>query len=98
MKSSIQNRSDICWTCYQQGYSHRKLPPHHPQYPFQFLCINMANISGVTYGVAVDRYLGWPIVWDERKTKLPEWLRSHFTAYGMPEHITMDGRPHFQSF
>ena len=58
----------------------------------------MANVSGVTYGVAVDRYSGWPIVWDERKTKLPEWLRSHFGTYGVPEHITTDGGPHFQSF
>merc|ERR1712055_1194059 len=88
MRSSIQNRRDICWTCCQRAPSHRNLPPHephHPEYPFQYLCIDMANVSGVTYGVAVDRYSGWPIVWDERKTKLPEWLRSHFGAYGVPE-------------
>ena len=56
----------------------------------------MASFSGVTYSVAIDRCSGWLIVLDDRKTKLPKCLRSHFAAYRVQETITTDGRPQFK--
>ena len=50
-------------TCNKITPSQSNLPPVEPvvpEYPFQHVCIDYLTLKGVSYGVFVDRYTGWP--------------------------------------
>merc|ERR1711888_407531 len=86
-----------CNTCNKIVPSQSNLPPVEPvvpEYPFQHVCIDYLTIGGVSYGVYVDRYTGWPgVIQGTLARDVATFINQLCTIYGMPEFITSDGGP-----
>ena len=71
-----------------------------PEYPFQQVAVDLCYMEGHSFIVYADRYSGWVEV-----ARLPNTtfrsVRSlflkWFTSYGVPEEISTDGGPPFNS-
>ena len=76
------------------------MPPSNPEFPFQKTVTDLFDLHGKTYMVYADRYTGWMEVtslssW--KTTAVYEALRNWFCTYGVPEKISSDGGPPFDS-
>ena len=65
-----------------------------PEYPFQHVCIDYLTVGGVSYGVYMDRYTGWPgVIVGTLASDVATFIADLCTIYGVPETITSDGGP-----
>ena len=73
----------------------------HPQYPFQYICCDYFDYKGVNYLVIVDRYSNWPTVMRAKEggtaKELVNAIKHFCEVYGIPEQISTDGGPQFNS-
>ena len=72
-----------------------------PDLPFEKVVMDPCHIAGNTYLVYADRYSGWTEVallkstsFKDVKKELPMWFRN----YGVPNEISSDGGPPFNSY
>ena len=73
-----------------------------PEYPFQAICADYCLKAGTGYLVSVDRYSNWPVVQRVRNGEatsknLIATLKNHCGTYGIPEELSSDGGPQFES-
>ena len=100
IKADICKKREACISCMKNAPSNCTLPPHiptTPQYPFQAICIDYMQYAGHRYGVMVDRFSGWPVVWKATEQTATQWLQSFCKEFGVPEEISTDGGPEFTS-
>ena len=58
------------------------------------MCIDYLTIGGVSYGVYVDRYTGWPgVIAGTLTSDVATFIAKLCEIYGVPETITSDGGP-----
>ena len=90
-----------CSTCQKITPSQAKLPPVEPlvpNYPFEHVCIDYMQLNGHSFGVVVDRYSGWPGVFEGTKSyDVTKFLRQLCETYGCPVTCTSDGGPNLTS-
>ena len=101
----ISNVRARCFQCDKIAPSQPNAPPAtpiRPEYPFQCLCADYCAKEGTGYLVTVDRYSGWPVVQrvghgEATSKQLITALKNHCGTYGIPEELSSDGGPQFES-
>ena len=76
------------------------IPPANPKFPFQKTVTDLFDLHGKTYMVYADRYTGWMEVTSlssGKATAVCDALRNWFCTYGVPEEISSDSGPPFDS-
>ena len=73
--------------------------PPEPEYPWQLIVMDYFDLEGYHYLVIADRYTGWPEIFklDGKSMALLKTSRKLFTQFGVPEEISTDGGPPFNS-
>ncbi len=74
--------------------------PSNAEFPFQKTVTDLFDLYGKTYLVYADRYTGWMKVTSPssgKATAVYEALRNWFCTYDVPEEISSDGGPPFDS-
>ena len=64
--ADIQKRRAQCLTCDKIAPSQANLPPVDPvvpAYPFQHVCMDYFQLNNRCYGIVVDRFSNWPIIY-----------------------------------
>ena len=104
MSAQIQNRRDQCHRCNDTAPSNHKEPltqPQNPEYPFQQVVTDIFHMVGRKYIVYADRLSGWSEVAstnpDSKAHTICNILRRYFINFGVPEEISFDGGPPFDS-
>ena len=104
MGSQLQNRRDQCQRCNDTAPSNHKEPstgPVHPDYPFQQTVTDIFHMAGRKYITYADRFSGWTEVAsthsDSNAPTICNILRRYFINFGVPEELTSDGGPPFNS-
>ena len=100
--SQLQQIRRDCLPCEEISPSQPNPPPTpiiDPVYPFQQVCSDYFKYIGNNYLVVVDRYSGWPTVYQLNGGSLPliKKLREVFVTFGIPEELASDGGPEFSS-
>ena len=98
--NDIKSLRENCWSCNENAPSMSKLPPQpqdDPTYPFEKICVDYCSYAGKRYGVAVDRYSNFPIVWRADTQSCSDWLHDFCMLFGVPEEMSPDGGPEFMS-
>ena len=101
--ASVKQTRAQCHVCNTIAPSQPKeplMPSPKPEFPFQLVAIDFANIQGKHYLVYADRYTGWveiTLMSSGRAKTICDTLRSWFCTYGAPEEIASDGGPPFES-
>ena len=75
------------------------MPSAHPEFPFQLVAVDFADIQGKNYLVYADRYTGWveiTLMQSGNAKTVCDTLRSWFSTYGAPEEISSDRGPPFE--
>lgn len=94
-----------CYQCNNMSPSQPSAPPVKPilpEYPFQSICSDYCHKAGTGYLVTVDRYSNWPVVQRVRHGEgtskhLIAAVKNHCGTYGIPEELSSDGGPQFES-
>ena len=89
-----------CLSCTESAPSLPNLPPWPttaPKYPFQMICMDMCHLAGRRYGVMVDRYSNFPMIWEAEKHECSDILHQVCSQFGIPEVLTSDGGLEFSS-
>ena len=76
------------------------MPPSNLEFPFQTTVPDLFDLHGKTYMVYADRFIGWMEVTSQssgKATVVCEALQNWFCTYGVPEEISSDGGPQFDS-
>ncbi len=101
--AEVERTRDRCLECDRNAPSQQKEPPAplpDVVYPFQRVCADYFSLKGSGYLVLVDRYSGWPIVHQAKVASTRELLRvlrDLCVTYGVPEELSSDGGPQFDS-
>lgn len=100
MSAQIQNRRDQCKRCNEIAPSNRN-DINFPVYPFQHTVADLFHMVGRMYIVYADRFFRWTEVAatkpDASASTIITILRQYFTSFGVPEEISTDGGPPFNS-
>ena len=91
----IEKKRMNCKTCTKIAPSQSNLPPVdpvQPEYPMQHVCMDYFQLNNKSYGIIVDRFSNWPIIYtgdsaDDVCTVLTCLSRD----YGIPESVSTDG-------
>lgn len=104
MGTQLQNYRDQCRRCNETAPSNRKessMTAAQPDYPFQQTVTDLFHMAGRKYIIYADRFSGWTEVAsthrDSKATTICNILRHYFISFGVPEEITCDGGPPFDS-
>ena len=103
MNNQIQQLRYNCRRCNEIAPSQRKEPQTRtptPDHPFQQVVTDLFHMSGTTYLIYADRYTGWTEVSISKNpdTKtITNTLRKYFTTFGVPEEVSSDGGPPYNS-
>ena len=103
MNKHIQQVRDNCRRCNEIAPSQRKetlTRTPTPDYPFQQVVTDLFHMSGATYLIYADRFSGWIEVskTNNANTKVVcNILRRYFMTFGVPEELSSDGGPPFNS-
>ena len=103
MDAAVMQKRDQCRTCNGMSPSNSGEPieeRREPEYPFQLVVMDFFDLSGKNYLAVADRYTGWPVLF-KLGTSLIEMVktcRNLFSQYGVPEQISSDGGPPFNSY
>ena len=97
----IRKRRERCHTCTSIAPSQPNLPPIEPEvplYPFQHVCMDHFSLNGKTYGIAVDRFTGWPCIYvGDASVDACKMIARLSEDYGIPESISTDGGSNYTS-
>ena len=104
LERDILNFRASCQRCNFIAPSQRKEPlviSPAPAWPFQQICLDYFELRGHRYLVVTDRYSGWISIYHFKHAataaKLVATLWHLVTNYGIPEEISSDGGPQFES-
>ena len=103
MNNQIQQVRNNCRCCNEIAPSQRKEPQTRtptPDYPFQQVVTDLFHMSGATYLIYADRYTGWTevsITKNANTKTVSDILRRYFTTFGVPEEVSSDGGPPYNS-
>ena len=93
--ADIQKRRAQCLTCDKIAPSQANLPPVDPivpDYPFQHICMDHFQLNNKSYGIVVDRFSNWPIIYTgDAADDVCEILTHVSRDYGIPETVSTDG-------
>ena len=93
--TDIQRKRDQCYTCDKIAPSQPNLPPVDPvvpDYPFQHICMDYFQLNNRNYGIVVDRFTNWPIIYTgESADDVCNILTIVSRDYGIPETVSTDG-------
>ena len=101
--ASVRQTRSQCRICNTIAPSQPKeplMPSADPEFPFQLVAVDFADIQGRHYLVYADRYTGWveiTLMSSGKAKTICDTLRSWFGTYGAPEEISSDGGPPFDS-
>ena len=100
--SDIEQARRGCRTCDKMAPSQPNLPPVQDEekieYPFQHICMDHMTLNNSTYGVYVDRYSGWPGIYQgDAGEDVIDILSTICETYGVPETVTTDGGKNYTS-
>ena len=91
----IEQRRRQCFTCHKIAPSQAKLPPVDPvvpDYPFQHICMDYFQLNGKSYGIVVDRFTNWPMIYSgDTAADVCDVLAVVSRDYGIPETVSTDG-------
>ena len=81
--------------CHKVAPSQAKLPqiePVVPDYPFQHICMDYFQLNGKSYGIVVDRFSNWPMLYaGDTMDDVCNVLTLASRDYGIPDTISTDG-------
>ena len=93
--ADIQKRRANCQTCQKIAPSQSNLPPVDPivpDYPFQHVCMDYFQLNQKSYGILVDRFSNFPIIYQgDSAADVCQVLSRVSEDYGIPETVTTDG-------
>ena len=70
------------------------MSPADPEFSFQQVVVDFADIQGKSYMVYADRYTGWAevaLMSSGKGKNVCDTMRTWFCTYGAPEEICSDG-------
>ena len=106
MNASIRNYRNNCITCSRNAPS----LPHEPiqmtptpEWPFQYIVMDLFYVGSFTYLACADRLTGWLILYRIKPgqavaPRLISISREIFQTYGVPEELSTDGGPPFSAY
>ena len=103
LDASVRQTRAQCRTCNKIAPSQPREPlmsPADPEFPFQQVVTDFADIQGKSYLVYADRYTGWvevALMQSGKAKTVCDTMRTWFCTYGVPEEISSDGGPPFES-
>ena len=104
MGSQLSLKRLQCKRCNAIAPSNHKEPmiQHtQPTHPFQMVVTDLFHMAGRTYIVYADRFSAWTEVASTdisaNSRTICNIFRRYFTSFGVPEELTSDGGPPFQS-
>ena len=105
INADIRNYRQACGVCTEIAPSQPNEPlvlAPIPEWPFQRICIDLFELSNFTYVVIVDRYSGWPIIYQLKSGQadsknMINICRQVFTNCGTAEELSSDGASIFES-
>ena len=102
MDSDIDQVRAQCKDCNESAPSNVKEPlsiPPDPEYPWQQTVMDYFDLTGVNYLVIADRFTGWPEIFRQngKAMTLVRTCRNLFAQFGVPEEVSTDGGPPFDS-
>ena len=91
----FEKRRRQCFICHKVAPSQAKLPqiePVVPDYPFQHICMDYFQLNGKSYGIVVDRFSNWPMLYaGDTMDDVCNVLTLASRDYGIPDTISTDG-------
>ena len=104
MGSQLSVRRSQCKRCNEIAPSNRKETPKshdQPEHPFQMVVADLFHMASRTYLVYADRFTAWTEVASTAENTngktICNILRRYFVNFGVPEELSSDGGPPFQS-
>lgn len=104
MHKQIAQKRMNCQRCNEIAPSQRKEKPiegPNPDYPFQMVVTDIFHMSGYTFIIYADRYSGWTevaVAKNPNADAIIGILRGYFPTFGVPEELSSDGGPPFNSY
>ena len=105
MNKQIHQIRDNCRRCNETAPSQPAEPmvkTHNPTHnPFQQVATDLFHMAGRTYIIYAERFSGWTEVSftnHPNTATVCEILRKHFTTFGVPEELSSDGGPPYNSY
>ena len=90
-----------CKTCTKIAPSQSNLPPvdsMRPEYPMQHVCMDYFQLNNKSYGIIVDRFSNWPIIYTGNSADdVCKVLTCLSRDYGIPESVSTDGAQCYMS-
>ena len=102
MDSDIDQVRAQCRDCNKGAPSNTKEPlssSPDPDYPWQKIVMDYFDLAAINYLVVADRYTGWPEIFRQngKVMTLVRTCRNVFSQFGVPEEVSTDGGPPFNS-
>ena len=99
INADIRTYRQVCKVCTEIAPSQPNEPlvlSPTPEWPFQMICIDLFELSNFTYVVIVDRYSGWPIIYQLKSKEadsksMINICRQIFMNCGTAEELSSDG-------
>ena len=103
MDSDIKQVRAQCRDCNEGAPSNVREPlslPDEPEYPWQQAVLDYFEMAAMKYLVIADRFSGWPEVFRQngKAMTLVRTCRNLFAQFGVPEQLSFDGGPPFDSY
>ncbi len=103
MNSDIEQTRAQCRDCNEGAPSNVKEPlmlSTEPEYPWQKAVLDYFESAALKYLVIADRFTGWPELYRQngKSMTLVRTCRNLFAQFGVPEELSFDGGPPFDSY
>ncbi len=103
MNADIEQVRAQCRDCNEGAPSNVREPlilSPEPEYPWQKAVMDYFESAALKYLVIADRFTGWPELFRQngKAMTLVKTCRNLFSQFGVPEELSFDGGPPFDSF
>ena len=103
MNSDIEQVRAQCRDCNEGAPSNVREPlslSDEPEFPWQQAVLDYFDVAALKYLVIADRFSGWPEVFRQngKAMTLVRTCRNLFSQFGVPEQLSFDGGPPFDSY
>ena len=102
MNADIEQTRAQCRDCNEGAPSNHREPlilSSEPEFPWQLAVLDYFEVSAHKFLVVADRFTGWPEVSRQngKAMTLVKTCRNLFSQFGVPEQLSFDGGPPFDS-